>query len=257
MNEHQMERHFSEQEVSEIIRRAADHQVRERPSGAPAAPGVSESELKRVASELGIEASALQAAISEVGSGALGDTGTLDSVQRVLERSIEGELSPDELGIVLEEFTPVAEFGSHGPVSIGNSLTYNSVVGLTPCNINVAARNGKTRLRVKSNALAAALATFLPVIVISFVGNLIYWKKVAPPIDDGILFATLLPVAFLVAAFFGFRKLVRFGNRKILDLTNRTAAKLAESSDHLRGNLSRSGIPIPEVEASAEETRLQ
>jgi len=50
---------------------------------------------------------------------------------------------------------------------------------------------------------------------------------------------------------------VRYSNRKVLDLTNRTAAKLEESAEHLTGRLAKSGMPLPEVEASAEETRLQ
>lgn len=250
-----MERHFSEQEVSEIIRRAADNQARQHPEGSHGASGVSESELKRVASELGIEADALYSAISEVGSGALNDTGTYDSIERVLERSVDGELSSDQLGIVLEEFTPMEGIGTK-VVSVGSSISYQSIVGFAQCNINVAARSGKTTLRVKSNAFVAALATFVPVIAISLVGNLIYWKKVSPPIDDGILLALLLPAAFLTAAYFGFKKLVNYSNKKVLELTNRTAAKLEESSDHLRGNLSRSGIPVPEVADSAEETRI-
>ena len=252
-----MERHFSEQEVSEIIRRAADNQARQHPEGSHAGSGVSESELKRVASELGIEANALQSAISEVGSGALNDTGTHDSMERILERTVEGELSPDQLGIVLEEFMPVAEFGGHPPVRVGNSISYQSFVGFAQCSINLAARGGKTTLRVKSNTSAAALSTFLPVIVISLLGNLIYWKKVGPPVDDGILLAVLLPAAFLTAAYFGFRKLVNYSNRKVLDLTNRTATKLEESADHLRGRLTKSGMPLPEVEDNAEETRIQ
>ena len=250
-----MERHFSEQEVSEIIRRAADNQARQHPEGSHAGSGVSESELKRVASELGIEADALQSAISEVGSGALNDTGTHDSMERILERTVEGELTSDQLGIVLEEFTPMEGIGTK-VVSVGNSLSYQSLVGCAQCSINVAARGGKTTLRVKSNAFVAALSTFVPVIAISLVGNLIYWKKVGLPVDDAILLAVLLPAAFLTAAYFGFRKLVNYSNRKVLDLTNRTAAKLEESSDHLRGNLNRSGIPVPEVAESAEETHI-
>ena len=135
-----MERHFSEQEVSEIIRRAADHQVRGRPSGAPAAAGVSESELKRVAKELGIDQESLQLAMSEVSADGLGDTGTLDSFDRVLERTIECDVAAEDMGIVLQEFTPRRGFGSQ-PVNLGNTMSYESIVGFAPCLINVTNRN--------------------------------------------------------------------------------------------------------------------
>ena len=143
------------------------------------------------------------------------------------------------------------------PVSVGNSLSYQSFVGLTQCKINVATRGGKTTLRVRTNAFVAALSTFMPAIALSFVANIIIWEEVRPMIDDGLPFAILLPLGLLAAAYFSFRKLVRYSNRKVLDLTNRTAAKLEESADHLRGRLAKSGIPLPEVEASAKETRLQ
>lgn len=256
MNEQRMERHFSEQEVSEIIRIAADHQVRRRPAGAPALSGVSESELMRVAKELGIDHESLQLAMSEVRTDGLGDTGTLSSFDRVLERTHDGELNAEDLAVVLQEFTPVDSF-SNKPVSMGNSLSYTSIVGLAQCRVNVTNRRGRTTLRVKSHAFLAGVVTFLPAVSMSIIANIIIWEEIRPLTEVGLPFAVLIPAAFLAAAYYSTQKLVRYSNRKVLDLTNRTAAKLEESADHVRVRLAKSGIPLPEVEASAEETRLQ
>ena len=256
MDEQQMERHFSEQQVSEIIRKAADHQVRQRPAGTPASSGVSESELMRVAKELGIDQESLQLAMSEVRTDGLGDTGTLSSFDRVLERTHDGELNPEDLAVVLQEFTPVDSF-SNKPVSMGNSLSYTSIVGLAPCRVNVTSRRGRTILRVKSHAYFAGVVTFLPAVFLSMIANIIIWEEIKPLTEVGLPFAFLIPAAFLAVAYYATRKLVRYSNRRVLDLTTRAAAKLAESADHLRGRLAKSGIPLPEVEESVEETRLQ
>lgn len=250
-----MERHFSEQEVSDIIRLAAEKQVRQRPAGAPASTGVSESELKHVAGELGIDPTALQAAISEVSSIGLEDTGDLSSIDRIIERSIDGDLAQEDFGIVLEEFVPASGIGNQ-PVSLGNSLSYQSLVGMAQCNINVTNRNGKTTLRVKSNAFLAALPTFLPALFASIISNVIIWEEIRPRPEVGIPFAALFPVFFLILAYFAFKSLIRYSNKKVIDLANRTTAKLSESAAHLRGNINKSGIPLPEVESSVEETRL-
>ena len=247
---------FSEQQVSEIIRRAADHQVRQRPAGAPAASGISEDELMHVAKELGIDPESLQLAMSEVSADGLGDTGTISSLDRVLERTFDGDVNAEDLAVVLQEFTPIESF-SNKPTGTGNSLSYTSIVGLAQCRVNVMNRRGRTTLRVKSHGFLAGIVTFIPAVGLSMIANIIIWEEIKATLAEGLPFAFLIPIFFLIVAFMSFRQIVRYSNRKVLDLTNRTATKLSESVDDLRGNISRSGIPLPGVEASAEETRLQ
>lgn len=249
-----MERHFNEEQVSEIMQRAAEHQARQRPAGAPGSSNVSESELVRVATEMGIDPESLQVAISEVSVAEAADTGTLKSVDRILERSVEGDLSAEDLGVVLQEFPPAGAFGSQ-PATTSNTLSYQSVVGLAHCRLNVTNRNGKTTLRVKSSAYMAALATFFPALFLSLIANVIIWEEIRPVFDDGIMFAVLIPAALLTAAYFGFRTVVRNSNSKVLDLVNRTAAKLAESAEHLRRRLAKSGIPLPDVAGNVDSLR--
>lgn len=246
---------FSEQQVSEIIRRAAEHQARHRPQHGASTSGVSEDELRHVAEELGIDMESLVVAMSEVGAGGLDDTGTLDSVDRVLERSFEGEMSADDIGIVLQGFTPTGGIGNQ-TVTIGNTLSYQSIVGMSNCNVSVSSRSGKTTLHLKSSAFIALVPTFLPAVFLSFVTNMIIWEEIRPMIVDGLPAAILIPVALMTIAYFAFKKLVRYSNKKVLDLTNRTAAKIEESVDNLRGRITKSGIPLPEVENDVE-TRIQ
>ena len=59
------ERVFSEQEVSQILRRAV--QISEEDSSQAYVPGITQSELERIAAEVGVDAEALSRAILEAG----------------------------------------------------------------------------------------------------------------------------------------------------------------------------------------------
>ena len=234
-----MERRFNEDQIREIVQRAAEYQVAHKHSPNQAAQGVSETELLRIAGELGIEKTALQAAINDIANTTIEDSGTIKSVDRIIERTIEGEVSEEDLSVVLQQFTPAAGIGNQ-PVNIGKSISYSSMVGMAQCNVNVTARNDRTSLQVKSNAGLAALPTFLPAFVMSALTNVIIWEEIRPDNGIGAIFAIGIPILLLTGAYFGFRKIVEHSNRKVLDLTNRVVTKLAQSADYVRQNLSRS-----------------
>lgn len=241
-----MERHFTEQQVSEIIRRAAERQAKSDAPGA-APTGISESELRRVARELGIDETALTQAMGEVGATALSDTGNLRSFERTLERVIDGEVPEESLASVVEEFVPVA--GLQGStVTIGRAINYTAMAGMGQCNINVAPRNGKTVLRVKSNAGLAFLPTGIP----GFLMSIFVLAGVGKGMETTPLKFVVMAVAVLfiwAVAAIAFRAMVVGTNKKVLELTNRAAAKLSESAAHLRGRLEQS----PQASVASEQ----
>lgn len=246
-----MERHFSEQEVSEIIRKAAERQSRsDTPGRTPA--GISESELRRVANELGIDSDALQYAMGEVGTGAISDTGALGSFERTLERTIDGELPEEALALVIEEFVPVSGLQGN-TVTIGRAINYTSMVRLGQCNVNVSPRNGRTVLRVKSDASLAALAVFGPAFVLSLIASAITWESVPGSPGVKALVNLLLVVAIWAGSSRCFRSIVRKTNQRVLELTDRTARKLADAAMHLRGRLGRASSTEEEGEALEQE----
>ncbi|MCO5297923.1 MAG: hypothetical protein M9921_13825 [Fimbriimonadaceae bacterium] len=237
-----MERHFTEQQVSDIIRRAAERQSRaDTPGRVPA--GISETELRRVAGELGIDAEALQFAMREVGGSTVSDTGTIRSIERVLEREIEGELPEEALAVVIEEFVPMT--GLHAnTVTLGRAINYTSMAGMGQCNVNVSPRNGKTLLRVKSNAFVAGVPTFLPALfaTIPTLGFMLT-KMDATPATKALAVILTLGVVW-TGAIVGFRALVRHTNHRILELTNRTAEKMSAVSP-MRGRLHETAQTAP------------
>lgn len=246
-----MERQFSEQEVSEIIRKAAERQSRsDTPGRTPT--GISESELRRVANELGIDSEALQYAMGEVGTGAVSDTGDLGSFERTLERTIDGDLPEEALALVIEEFVPVSGLQGN-TVTIGRAINYTSMVHLGQCNVNVAPRNGKTVLRVKSQAFLAALPTYIPAFVLSMVASAITWDSGLGSPGFKVLVNLLLVGGLWTGASLVFRSMVRKTNQRVLELTDRTARKLAEAAMHLRGRLGRTSSTEEEGEALEQE----
>ena len=231
-----MERQFTEQQVTEIIRRAAEKQSRSDTPG-PAPTGISESEVRRVAKELGIDDDALAHAMSEVGATTLSDTGSMRSLERTLERVIDGEIPEEALALVIEEFEPVA--GLQGTtVNIGRALNYTSMAGMGQCNVNVAPRNGKTVLRIKSNAFLACLPSYLPAFIVS-IPALVGVGKSGVHSEAKFYVAAMVLAGIFGMATLAYRAMVKSTNRKVLELTDRAAAKLGEATVHLRTRLAQ------------------
>jgi uncharacterized membrane protein len=228
-----MERHFTEEQVAEIIRRAAAYQNRAKTPGVSTPAGISESELCRVAEELGIDAEAFRRSLDEVGASTQNDTGTLNSVSRVLERTIQGEVPEDAYGAMVEEFVPVSGFGGQSILQIGKALSYSCMVGVAQCNVNVSRRDRQTVLRVQSNATMAGLAAFLPAFLATAVSGAIVWDQMTAAAAVKLVVHLSILALIWSGATVGFRAMVRNANRKVRGMIDRAAAKLAEATGRL------------------------
>ena len=149
---------FSEQEVSQIIHRAA--QLTEEGAETTYVPGVTREELEKIAVEVGVSASALDRAINEARE-RTHKTGPLRLTEE-FERVIDGELDPDQFDVVMDG---VKTFGHSGPAQIGRSLRASAWTGVGQANIDVTSRNGRTKVKVKSNAFFQCLMTLYPSVV--------------------------------------------------------------------------------------------
>ena len=92
------ERVFSEQEVGQIIRRAVE--ITEEGSAQAYTPGVTRSELEKIATEVGVSSEALERAIEE----ARQHTGKRWPLRLTeeFERVVDGELDPSEFDLLTE-----------------------------------------------------------------------------------------------------------------------------------------------------------
>ncbi len=218
-----MERRFTEKQVAQIVQRAAEIQS-EKPGGTGTpGDGVTEGEVFRVGRELGLGARAVDQAMREMAvSGS--DTGTSRSFARDIERTILNEDTDAVVAAVVEEFVPTSTV-----VHLGSGLSYTAQVGATQCAVHVSARGARSTLRIRTSAIFAGLATWLPAVFLSAIAWALIWDKTRMPgdIKSQVVLGTV--AALWITAAFGYRALVRSANRKVQALTDRIVARMGRS----------------------------
>ncbi len=159
------ERIFSEQEVTDIIRRAVE--ISERGSNPVYQPGVTRAELEHIAAEVGVSVEALHQAITEAGL-RTDKRGWLHLTEE-FERVVEGELDPDRFDLVVEDLKSFRNAGQPSMAQIGRKMTMSAWTGVGQAKVDVTSRNGRTTLKVKSNALLQALMTLHPGLIATMI----------------------------------------------------------------------------------------
>lgn len=176
---------------------------------------------------MGIDADAVEAAIQQTSNWMATDSGSLNSVDRTLERRIEGELAEEDYAAVMEEFVPSSGPGSQS-ITMGSTLNYKAMAGLAECNVNVSKKSGWTNIRVKTSSYLALIPTLIPAFLVSVVSGGIVWESKGLTASDKLLTHLLILVATWTLMIWAFRAATRYSNRKISALMDRTAAKIAD-----------------------------
>ena len=216
------ERIFSEQEVSEILRRAVE--LTEAGTEREYIPGVTESELVRIAEEVGVSPEALRRAILE--SGKIDSKRGLFHLTEEFERVVEGELDPSQFDVLAEGIKPLGNAGQPAIAQVGRKLQMSAWTGVGQAKVDVTSRNGRTSLKVKSNALFQALMTLHP----SLIATLI---TVGSMSESGMgLLGTVIGAGIMTIGAGAFTWLTKLGHRKAEkladDLRERIANTVAE-----------------------------
>lgn len=208
---------YSEQEVAAILKRAIELTEQE---GAAYQPGVTREELIRIAEDVGVPIQALERAILELGESKEA-RGPLQ-LSAEFERVVDGEVDPDQYDLIIEGIKPLQRGHSAGPSQVGRKLTMPAWNGVGQSQIELTAREGRTRIKVKSNALFQGLMTLYP----AFVGSIIAMGSLG---ERGLIGVGALIAAGLTAVgvgLFGF-------------LTRRGHEKSREMADELRDRVAR------------------
>jgi len=145
---------FSEQEVTDIIRRAA-----ELSEGAvqsqPYSPGVTRAELEKIAAEIGVDPRSLEQAILDSRQSNAGTEGLRLAPE--YERVVEGELDPSEFDLVTDFIRTASRFGP-GVSQVGRSVNARAWAGPSKADVNITSRNGRTKIKVRSSPLIGLIA---------------------------------------------------------------------------------------------------
>lgn len=225
------ERVFSEQEVGQIIRRAVE--ISEEGTGNIYTPGVTRSELEKIAAEVGVPSDALARAIEEAGQ-KKGRRSGFKLVEE-FERVVEGELRLEDFDVLAEGLTPVGNIGQPTMAQFGRTASMNVWAATGSAKIDVTSRNGRTRLKVRTNAFFQGLMTLYPGTIAAIIAIAMNADKG----QAGLGLAIALPILMFAIFLFGF-------------LTQKGQQRAEKMADDLRERIAQA-VPKPAVEAQAVE----
>lgn len=145
---------YTEAEVGAIIRRAVE--LQEQGQAQSYTPGVTDSELERIAKEMGISADYLRKAIVEQGGQNLNPDVVRLAFSKKVERIVDGELDPNDFDFIANEL-PSSGSPQMQPTQIGRTLKATLMSGVSTATINVTARNGRTRVEVNTKPILTTI----------------------------------------------------------------------------------------------------
>lgn len=212
---------YSEQEASEILQKAAKMQEAQG-VGPDYTPGITFDELKRIATEAGIDPKVLEQALTE------GSTPKEKAKWPFeIERVLDGELSADDFDVVLEAMGPAQR--RYPMTQVGRTLNGTIWTGTGMTSIQVSSRNGRTRLSMKANPFFSFFLVLYPLFIGAFVGTAIGAETRAP--------YWFIPLIWLVALVLGsaltplsLKRHRKMAEQKMVDIETKVGETLAESA---------------------------
>lgn len=236
---------FSDKEMAKIIRKASEIQN----GGGSSLDGVSESELRAVAAELGIDPENLNSAIREVESN-IGSKNFWGGPYEVdIARTIPGVLTDEswedvvtDLRKVFEETGEIAQRGTTREWSSKSAGTEFLTATFRQSDDSV-----ESKVTNKFNDIAFLIHLVLLVFPLFITIGVLSKVNLAFPIEAGIAVATML------AGFFGSRKwATHYGSRR--------KASINQLLDRLEANLSRSSrensLPAESYQQDLQDAEL-
>jgi hypothetical protein len=251
-------RHYSEKEISAILKRATELQASGGQSDLPG-HGISITELEQIAAGAGIDPRHVRAAAAELDRGdETGQGFSLWGGPMAVEvgRTVEGELSDEQWERMVQESRRLV--GTAGMVSqLGKSLEWTTKEELSQTQLTVSPREGQTAIqllyRYDGGAFLTYFLTSLGSVIpaITLIAALNWSPLLEWPAAAGLVAGTLALTRTLFGAW------TRRQKRRIGKLADRleaiaaepagTALKTSSIEDHLLSAESQQGsLPLPE-----------
>lgn len=226
-----MERQFSEQEVTQVIKRAAELQERLAPAQRHLG-GIGEVEIVRIAKELGVEERFVKQALADRSTFASEDRGRMTAMDRTIERTAAGLPGSEAFEVVLDSIGPSNGLNS-SPTTVGDTMTYQTMIGISHVEMLINKKHGRTRVK-------ADVSTFLPVIAFGAplamaiaitAGSFANFATVAG--IPGAIAATIVAVGGTVGGWFGLRAINKWSNKKVVEKVEETVDRLNSEADRV------------------------
>lgn len=233
---------YSEQEASEIVKRAAE--LTESKAANTYKSGITKAELERIAAEMGVPLDALDQAIRESEVPAPQKKGILNLNPKT-EMVLDFEANEDDFATVLYKVNPMRR---HSVVLTQKRLEVVTMTGLMQTRITAQSRNGRTRVSLEGKAWVAFMATAYPLFIFALTTtpHLMKTNMLA-----GVALALGLMTVGLLAFWFAAQR----AQRKFHEFAKEVRDQLEESheeTDSLRNNLS---APAPQPAENHQRTQ--
>ncbi len=157
---------FSEQEAADLVLAAVKLQEASATSNHEYTPGITYTELLKIAKDVGVSEDYLRQAMQEqIAPGAPPNRKKFLGwpLSYTFERVLDVELPPDSFDVIADEITTPGVTGA--PAILGRTITGMAYEKTSQSQIKVSSRNGRTRIENKINSYASVI----PMITVWFI----------------------------------------------------------------------------------------
>lgn len=200
---------FSEQEVAAILQRAIEVSEQEEPVYQP---GITRDELFKIGADVGVSADAIQRVLREKESSK--DPVPKNQLSLTFERVVDGELDPSQFDLIVEGLKPVQRQYGTSVSQVGRTLTMPTWNGFGQSMIELTARRGRTKIKVKSGTFMQGMMTLYPAFMASLFLTAIVGKAGSP------VLGALVGLGTMLAGLGLFRWTSRRGHEKSRELAD-------------------------------------
>lgn len=211
---------YSEQEVTKIIARASE--ISEAEDTLAFSPGVTEDELIRLAKEVGISGAALEKSLAEHNDFTEQRGGS--AFVEVFEGVVEGEVDESDLDLVLEGLRTL-NVSADRYIRIGRSIEFRLWTGISQAKVTLQARNGRTRISVRSDSEYPLAMSLVPSFALAGLGGAILASQGA-----GVV-AAIVATSVLAIGWNVFRRIAGAGHRRARKLLDRLKENVSRATE--------------------------
>ncbi len=211
-----------------MIRRAAELQERLAPE-VEISQGVRESELVRIAVELGLQERFVRDALSDPATFATADKGSMSAMDRTLERTGPGLPGSEAFEVALDEFGPSGGIQG-GPTTVGDTMTYQSMAGMSHCEMLVSKKGGRTRVKVGVNTYLPVLGVAVPLGMTVAILAGVLGSNLTSAGMPGTVIGWIAGIGGAVGVWLTTRLINRWSNRKVVERLDTLMKRLDDES---------------------------
>ncbi len=246
---------FSEKEAADLVLEAVRLQEQSSSSTDSYTPGISYTELLRIAGDVGVDEKYLREAVNTKKSRKVTENWPTFMgwpLSGKIERVVDYEISPDNFDIVEPEMTTpsMRAYGAaYIPKTLGRTITSTLYEQTYYANMKVSSRNGRTK--IESQVMSYAYAFPVSLVIAGSGATMAALSKGGPA-----SVAAIVMLLGAVAAWFGGQALARSDIRKAKERVDRIADLVLDEAASLDDPKLRDNLKNTQAANRAEQERI-